>query len=116
MLETRPAQTPDYEFASLSQHFHRDANVMGCSVDQGRFRVYSDWRTHGDGFGRMLVHGMPDDDTPNQRTAAGKALGDTRCPRRHTISLSLSPPPPSLSFSPSLPLWRALQAVWQPEA
>ena len=97
MLETRPAQTPDYEFASLSQHFHRDANVMGCSVDQGRFRVYSDWRTHGDGFGRMLVHGMPDDDTPNQRTAAGKALGDTRCPRRHTISLSLSPPPPSVA-------------------
>merc|ERR1719352_2249969 len=70
MLETRPAQTRDYEFASLSQHFHRDANVMGCTVDQGRFRVYSDWRTHGDGFGRMLVHGMPDDDAPNQRTAA----------------------------------------------
>ena len=37
-------------------------------------QVYSDWRTHGDGFGRMLVHGMPDDDAPNQRTAAGKAL------------------------------------------
>ena len=93
MLETRPAQTRDYEFASLSQHFHRDANVMGCTVDQGRFRVYSDWRTHGDGFGRMLVHGMPDDDTPNQRTAAGKALGGTSCPRRHTLaalSLSLS--------------------------
>ena len=74
MLETRPRLTRDYEFASLSQHFHRDANIMGCTVDQGRFRVYSDWRTHSDGFGRMLVHGMPDDDTPNQRTAAGKAL------------------------------------------
>lgn len=74
MLESRPAHTRDYEFASLSQHFHRDANVMGCTVDRGRFRVYSDWRTHGDGFGRMLVHGMPDDDAPNQRTAAGKAL------------------------------------------
>ena len=85
MLETRPAQTRDYEFASLSQHFHRDANVMGCTVDQGRFRVYSDWRTHGDGFGRMLVHGMPDDDTPNQRTAAGEALGGTSRPRRHTM-------------------------------
>ena len=74
MLDSRPAHTRDYEFASLSQHFHRDANVMGCTVDRGRFRVYSDWRTHGDGFGRMLVHGMPDDDAPNQRTAAGKAL------------------------------------------
>ena len=116
MLETRPAQTRDYEFASLSQHFHRDANVMGCTVDQGRFRVYSDWRTHGDGFGRMLVHGMPDDDTPNQRTAAGKALGGTSCPRRHTLA--------ALSLSLSLGwAWRArpahmagLRAAWQPEA
>ena len=37
MLETRPRLTPDYEFTSISQHFHRDANVMGCSVDQGAY-------------------------------------------------------------------------------
>ena len=60
--------------ASVAKHFQGQATVMGCSVDRGRLRVYSDWRTHGDGFGRILVHGVPDDNTPNKRTAAGKVL------------------------------------------
>lgn len=64
------------DFAALAQHFHRhDRNIItGCSVDGGRFRVYSDWRTHSDGFGRIIVHGLAGDQTPNRRTAAGKVL------------------------------------------
>lgn len=64
---------PPSDFAAIMQHFHREAVVTGCSVDHGRFRVYSDWRTHADGFGRMIVHGMPVD-VPNKRTAASKVL------------------------------------------
>ena len=44
------------DFAAVAQHFHRgDGIITGCSVDGGRFRVYSDWRTHSDGFGRIIV-------------------------------------------------------------
>ena len=62
------------DLAAIAPHFHRDGLVTGCAVDGGRFHVYSDWRTHSDGFGRIIVHGMPDDHTPNRRTAAGKVL------------------------------------------
>jgi len=68
MLETAPD-----DFAEIKPHFHRDGVVTGCSVDLGRFRVYSDWRTHSDGLGRILVHGMPDE-APHKHTAAGKVL------------------------------------------
>jgi len=68
VLEAGPS-----DFASIAQHFHRqDQLVKGCSVDSNRFRVFSDWKSHADGFGRVIIHGM--DEAPNKRTAAGKVL------------------------------------------
>ena len=69
MLERGP---PD--FAGVTRHFYRDGVVTGCSVDKGRFHVFSDWRAHADGFGRIFVHGVEADVAPNKRTAAGKVL------------------------------------------
>merc|ERR1711972_812625 len=69
MLESGPPDWP-----TLTKHFMREGNITGASVDRGCFRVYSDWRSHADGFGRVLVHGMPNDGMPNRRTAAGKVL------------------------------------------
>ena len=68
MLETAPG-----DFSDIKPHFHREGVVTGAAVDLGRFRVYSDWRTHSDGLGRILVHGMPDE-APHKHTAAGKVL------------------------------------------
>ena len=35
--------------------FGRSATINASHVDDQRFRVYSDWRLHNDGFGRVLI-------------------------------------------------------------
>lgn len=59
--------------ASVAPHFNRSDVITGASVDRGRFRAYSDWRCHGDGFNRILLHHAPDDRRAFKRSAAGKA-------------------------------------------
>jgi uncharacterized membrane-anchored protein len=59
--------------ASVAPHFNRSEVITGASVDRGRFRAYSDWRCHGDGFNRIVLHHAPDDRRAFKRSAAGKA-------------------------------------------
>jgi hypothetical protein len=132
------SQTARYELASIGQHFHLDeeALVRAATVDRGRFRVYSDWRTHSDGFGRVIVHGMPLDETPNKRTAAGKVLQrvvevcagaashariahDLASPPATTAPPSvrrLLPPVPSSRAAGQVPRARAARAALRAEA
>eukprot|EP00958_Prasinococcus_capsulatus_P023950 scaffold3674_cov371-Prasinococcus_capsulatus_cf.AAC.7 len=58
---------------SLSKFFNRSEFITGASVDDDRFRVYSDWRMHEDSFCRFVIQCEPDH-RPNRRTAAGKVL------------------------------------------
>ena len=53
--------------------FNHSEVITGSSLDRGRFRAYSDWRVHGDGFGRIAIHHRPDDARAFVSSAAGKA-------------------------------------------
>jgi len=53
--------------------FNHSEMITGSSLDRGRFRAYSDWRVHGDGFGRFVIHHAPDDTRAFVSSAAGKA-------------------------------------------
>lgn len=53
--------------------FHRGEVITGSTLDRGRFRAYSDWRVHADGFARIAIHHRPDDRRAFVSSAAGKA-------------------------------------------
>lgn len=61
-------------FEWIARQFSRSSVITGASVDSGRFRVYGDFRTHSDGFGRMLVVSNMPDEAANKRSSAGKVL------------------------------------------
>lgn len=56
-----PAPTSD----ALGNWFFTEATII-CNVAAGRARIYSDFRLHPDGYGRLLVHdtGLEGDDAP----------------------------------------------------
>ena len=47
--------------------------ITGCELEKGRFRCFSDWRSHGDGFNRVVIRHQKDDARAFVRTSAGKA-------------------------------------------
>lgn len=47
--------------------------ITGCELEKGRFRCFSDWRSHGDGFNRVVIRHQRDDARAFVRTSAGKA-------------------------------------------
>ena len=53
--------------------FNHSELITGSEIDRGRFRVYSDWRVHGDGFGRIVMDHNPNDARAFVSSAAGKA-------------------------------------------
>ena len=53
--------------------FNHSEVITGSSLDRGRFRAYSDWRVHADGFARIAIHHRPDDRRAFVSSAAGKA-------------------------------------------
>ena len=61
-------------FDWIANQFGRSGMITAATVDCERFRVYSDWRTHADGFGRVLILSRMDDTASNKRSSAGKVL------------------------------------------
>ena len=68
--ETSPSNNPLHKIKPL---FNHSEMITGSQIDRGRFRVYSDWRVHGDGFGRVLIYHDPSDTRAFVSSAAGKA-------------------------------------------
>ena len=57
------------------KHLFGDSDVItGCELDKGRFRCFSDWRAHGDGFNRIVAYHSANDKRAFVRSAAGKAV------------------------------------------
>jgi uncharacterized membrane-anchored protein len=72
MINKIVAQQQRFEW--IASQFGRSSLVTAATIDSGRFRVYSDWRVHNDGFGRMLILSDMPPETPNKRSSAGKVL------------------------------------------
>ena len=66
------ASAPRFEW--ITNQFGRSSMITAAAVDSDRFRVYSDWRAHSDGFGRMLLLSDMPDHAANKRSSAGKVL------------------------------------------
>jgi len=64
----------EQRFAWIANQFGRSSMITAASVDSSRFRVYSDWRVHADGFGRMMVVSDMPPEASNKRSSAGKVL------------------------------------------
>lgn len=62
-LEDRATAPP--AAAALARWFLPEATIT-CDVATGRARIYSDFRLHADGYGRLLIHdtGLEGDDSP----------------------------------------------------
>lgn len=66
------AEPASCDFDQTAEHFHRSSSITACSVGDGQFHVYSDWRLHSDSFVRFVIQLTPG--TAPNRTAAGKVL------------------------------------------
>jgi len=61
-------------FQWIANQFNRSSTITAATVDSRRFRVYSDWRPHADGFSRMLLLSDMPEEATNKRSSAGKVL------------------------------------------
>jgi len=59
------------EFRLAKQLLNHNGHITGAAVHRGAFRAYSDWRVHGDSFGRIVLLPMPG---LAHRMAGGKVI------------------------------------------
>jgi len=59
VVSREPPHPTHIDIRQYSPHFNRSSFVTAASVDDGDFRVTTDWRAHEDGFVRLLVEAVP---------------------------------------------------------
>jgi len=59
VVSHEPPHPTHIDIRQYSPHFNRSSFVTAASVDDGDFRVTTDWRAHEDGFVRFLVEAVP---------------------------------------------------------